>query len=161
MSSIAGDARHSKEVLESHNIFYVESLCQDGKYDLNDNDDKMFLKFLGNPIGPAENRRRPLPDHVESVRQTLIDFPIFETFASKDEDENEVNILQYLGEHFPQLLAADTSNSEKWFDNVYKGHRIVKEKALKLAEDGSSESKWQKFLAHDVFDTKDLTTFYG
>lgn len=144
----------TKEILESHDIFFVENICTEWRVEIPNNERKL-LDFLGTHEEAREVHRRSLPHHVREVGQFILQFDKFVPTVNHD----DTKVVKYLQEHFSTALnngwtdgksIKDIEILEQWYRDVLKDHCRVANEAIQLQFE-PDESCWQHFLDRELF----------
>lgn len=153
----ASDKRvHSKKVLGSHKIFYVEGMCEIWPYRVpNATANKNLLEFLGGQGEPGD-LPNGLPKHIKWMRRYLLDFR--KIIPAVDSDESGVvESVEKIAPHALNkawrlgLSPDDASTWKRWLNQLFQSHCDVADKAVKLRTDKKAEADWQSLLESEIF----------
>lgn len=151
---IKKEEKLTREVLEAHNIFYVENICEESSFKVPDHADQL-LGFLDNWDTPGGLRSSLLPSHVYEVCKNLLQFNHFVPALENDAS----GVIAYLQDNAP--FALDKSWACKKSDEdiiaLEHSHKKLLRDHCRVATEASQlmferdESSWQHFLDRELF----------
>lgn len=147
----------TKEILEAHNIFFVENICEEDEFTIPEHAYQLLDLFNEQTQWgtPGELRSCRLPLHVCKVRKYLLQFHAFVPVLGHDDS----GVVEYLRENAPSALNKSWASGKSYeeIDALEDRHRYLLQDHCRVATEASQlmferdESSWQHFLDRELF----------